>query len=638
MSKSYFSFIAVSFLCVQVLCAEESASEKIVYKKTVSGISFRVLHREGDKCFEDLFHKKAGDWQELISSNPVECSKLKQRTGEHLSSGWGESLDSELQKILYSEATATRSIALWNSEEEWTWEWELKFSEWIAKDFDQDFLLRHELPTDCADLVYTARFIFARIHKLAIGFTLGGTSQLFTHDSVPSSLAQYTPHEDWTLDRRFRKALDYLHNTTYTHTLFGDSYSIEVSKESLIPGSYILTLSGQSGHTRMLKNVAQTSDEIAAAPMTYYWSNVPRIVRKLYVSGFWDSERYRVGKEGFLRLKGISRTNSKWRFKNAEEMPSYSLMQYSDEFMEQRKMFFAAVFDRLFERVEWDKVLEKIFSDIKESLAQRKAIVEEGFEVCQKENCDPGTENYENFSTPSRDRRLGELMGIARQVRNAFQSDFPTISQIWESHMTTPLVFVEDYPLHFEPINEWMVFWIMSTDPRVSIAKRWGLSELAPLAASTSCVSEERGVNAKYYVLQEENYGLPDFSVLSSYAADLWSKISADWGDNEVAGSGRKDNVAILLDSYIFVPEDTVLDFQLIHDDAVELSLNEQNLFQQHYVGYSYVLQKVRAGFHALKMGYAENTGGAQLKLHWRNSQGRYVVVPEESFYKACDF
>lgn len=616
-------------------------SEELFYKKESRGLRILSLHKEGPLWVEDSFFVEKGNWQQLQNTKILKPHEYQKRVKFLRGSSFEKVLSKEDNFLLDSDILESKKTALWTAEREWTWDWELKFSDWIRHDFDIDFFKRNEIPTDCADLVYAARFIFARINKLAFGFRLAGTGQLMTHDSVPSSLSNIPTDTEWSRDKRFKKALDYLLDNTYTHSLFRDSYPIEVSSQSLIPGSHILQLWNQeTGHTRLLKTIATTDQEVAdSGPMTYYWSNVPKQIRTLYSGGFWDYMPFEKNKSGFLRPLSITWKNSKWQMKSMQEMPYYSLMQYDPDFMGSRSMFFAAVFDRMFERLDWSLILNKIFLDVESLLQGRKLVVEEGYRICQKENCDQGTANYENYSTPSRDARLYELLYQANLVKENFSEEFPNINTIWDRNMRKVFVQVQGYDLYFNHINTWMAYGLLSSDPRVSVLARWGIPETGTLEPTQDCVSQEKGIDVDYYETPEDEYVFPIFSNLSPYAHDRWSFYDYDWKLSEVANSGRSNNVALTSQTYLYVPEDKVIDFSVTNDDGVRIYLSDKSIMQLEWAmaptSYS-AIQKVKAGFHKLNLLYYEFTDQALLKLQWRNESGEYVSIPPENFYRSC--
>ena len=54
-----------------------------------------------------------------------------------------------------------------------------------------------------------------------------------------------------------------------------------------------------------------------------------------------------------------------------------------------------------------------------QQLEDRVKLVEDGYEYCLERNCSKGTAAYEDWSTPSRDKRLGELF---KQVSSLVES------------------------------------------------------------------------------------------------------------------------------------------------------------------------------------------------------------------------
>lgn len=59
--------------------------------------------------------------------------------------------------------TEVKDQVLWKHTQEWSWDWEIKYGEWVTQNITIDFFQKYNIPTDCADLAYIARWIFSRI-------------------------------------------------------------------------------------------------------------------------------------------------------------------------------------------------------------------------------------------------------------------------------------------------------------------------------------------------------------------------------------------------------------------------------------------------------------------------------------------
>ncbi len=292
---------------------------------------------------------------------------------------------------------------LWEATEKWNWEWEKKYSEWVRANVNKKFFADHNLPADCADAAYAFRWIFSRINKLPAANHLAN-GQWITHETYRKSWSRYPKHEDWQQDQRFLRALNDILDTTYTHSLMRDSYPVAINPESFREGIHHLHLSYSSGHTRIVNEVnANSSTKI---PLKLIWATVPRDLANLTEGGFWDSHSPEKNVSGFLRILWPIRSGSRWVFEKKENIPHYSEEQYDENFKGEEPSFALALIKKIAPNFDPILIYENGKKLILDSIDQRIKIVEDGYAICSQQDCSEGTENYENWSTPSRDKRL----------------------------------------------------------------------------------------------------------------------------------------------------------------------------------------------------------------------------------------
>lgn len=237
--------------------------------------------------------------------------------------------------------TEVADEVLWHDSQVWTWEWELKFSEWVKVNVQKDFMTKINLETDCADLVFSVRWIFARINGLPAANSLAGTGQLFTNRSMKSAWKKLPTDPDWRKDQRFFAAVKYLISNTYTHTLFKDSYPIEINAETFLAGVYHVSLFGTTGHTLLVYSANEKNE----VPIRVFYSNVPKIVRDLYEGIYFYAEQPKKEIAGFLRMRWpVFLNNEQAQLISKSKMPYFSEEQYSAEFIKIEKNFSIAVF------------------------------------------------------------------------------------------------------------------------------------------------------------------------------------------------------------------------------------------------------------------------------------------------------
>jgi len=126
----------------------------------------------------------------------------------------------------------------------WTVEEEHRFEKWVDETMTEDFFIRTNIRTDCADAVYAIRWIYARITHLPAAATttdgkrIGHWSTDWKH--LPT-------HPEWDKDERFRAALLYLFPRTWTGTLPLDTYPVRISPDSVRPGTLFLVTESHTG-------------------------------------------------------------------------------------------------------------------------------------------------------------------------------------------------------------------------------------------------------------------------------------------------------------------------------------------------------------------------------------------------------
>lgn len=403
------------------------------------------------------------------------------------------------------------SNILWKAEGAWSWEMEQKCSAFTKENLDVDFYKELGIENDCADIAYQERIICARIFNLPLGFRLAGGGW-FTNETMKSdwkklkTVAWKKGEFDFTNkdpevikalktkvvenlknDKRLHAALEYVANTTYTHTLQTATYPIAISKESLIEGTIFLYIHGESGHTLIINEV--NTDASVRLPLYTLSSTVPKEVRPLYESPFFDAAQPENGIGGFRRFLWPQVVKGKMSLVDPKKMPHYSMEQYSPEFMvdpnappveegkEEYKNFSLFVFKRL--NPNFDPLLRitEGLNTLKEMIKNRDDVVIKGYDYCvtQKKDCSDGTAGYEDWSTPSRDKRIIDLMNDMENYTNALMS-FPEISEAWNNANETMNLSInnQDYllkSLHWSWRNNYF-----SSTPTDTPDVRWGLS------------------------------------------------------------------------------------------------------------------------------------------------------------------
>jgi hypothetical protein len=366
---------------------------------------------------------------------------------------------------------------LWIATKEWNAQWEQEFGNWVGTNFSAHFMSDYNLATDCADVAYTLRWIFARIHKLPMASRLGGSGQLFTNESMKKEWDKLPTHEDWHKDQRFLQALKYILNNTYTHTLMKDSYPVGINTTDLTPGTHHLQLYESSGHTMIVDSVNAPNK----LPITMLYSTVPQTVRELMSTFFQAYESPELYKSGFYKIRWVQKKQDQWVLLDAKSIPGYSEKQFhlNTDDTEKQTPYFLKVYRLLNPNFSFQMMLEQSLKELETRIRDRIQIVEAGFQFCQSNNCAPGSAGDEDWSTPSRDKRLMQLhdsLNIATQMLNQTE---PELYQKW-----IPLLLDFAQKKQFDIAHESfslsqiitaLLHQLAQSDPRVSVTQRWGV-------------------------------------------------------------------------------------------------------------------------------------------------------------------
>jgi hypothetical protein len=458
------------------------STERVFTRSTSNGLRELVtLRAENDSWILEGFRIASDGWQDRIWTRSYRSQDQAAETLRQLNfraiqefSFPRAQFESNGRELFSSKIGSS----LWIVKGTWSWHWEEKFAEWVRDHTDPEFFNRYKIATDCADVAYALRWIFARINGLPAAARLAGTGNLLTQDSVRAEWQSLPSAANWWEDRRFMRALDYLMDNTYTHTLLGDSYPIAISTRSLLPGSYFLELHLQSGHTQFVHRTNYLDQ--AALPLKLMASTVPRTPRSLYETDFWQDQQPKVTTGGFLRFRWAVRSVSGTGLVAKEKMPFYSLEQYAPEFIKDRATFALAVLLSLNPAFSFEEWLLAGLNEMKKQIERRVEAVVLGFQECQRMSCLPGTPGHEAWSTPSRDSRITELLEQINRVVNS--SEGGQLQPKWNKALSEPALTLNGATYSLGMVKFIWLNRLYHSEPTVSIARRWGFESEAFLA------------------------------------------------------------------------------------------------------------------------------------------------------------
>lgn len=372
--------------------------------------------------------------------------------------------NNELQKI------SLEKKVLWETRNYWDSNWEIKFSNCIEEDVSENFFLYYNIKTDCADSMIALRWIFSRIHGLAMASTLEGLGEIFSNESFRQEWKNLPTHSEWYNDELFLAALEYVLLNTYTNSLWKDSYPIKISDQTLVPGVFYLTRTiprVSTGHTQI---IIKTQKKLLTLEST-----VPRAVRMLYIFDFFP-ERPKKDVRGFRAMKWARKNkDGKIYLLPSHKHPNYSEAQFDKTDLSQT--FDASVYNSLGISYDAKYRYKSLRRYLKAMLLRRIIVVNTGYGVCSSQDCSVGTQNFDNWSTPSRDEKIRETFEKLNQIVEYIgDMRFAKLHQKMLARKKIKVVQNPKIKLTWKSLESIFLDYQFNSDPRVHPLKRWGVN------------------------------------------------------------------------------------------------------------------------------------------------------------------
>lgn len=425
---------------------------------------FAELYQEGDIYRLDIFQIEPGKLQEKIASKTFhDYHEVQNYISEH------QALKSmSLMELNALATTEVQGQSLWKVTNSWNEEWERKYTQWLSLTLTKDFFVRHNISVDCADVVYSLRWIFARIHHLPAAATLAGTKVVISHQSIKRSWMRLKTHKLWYKDQRFLAAIEYLNNNTYTKTLPYDAYPVAINPLGVDVGAMYLT----PGHVEIISRIDRQGT--SQAPIYRLGSTTPKKARLLHENIMLEMTQVKQIDGGIFRFRWPRRVNGKWMMANKSSMPHYSLEQYSPDFSGEEG-FSLTMAKRLGIAIEPAKIIKSSIEDAANYVEFRKVITRDGFNYCQRHNCQRNTWYRDLHATRARDRKLTKKMDRVYKLVKYFSQENSEYESYIEKYFTNRTVTILDTPITLEKIHYLFKMNLVSHDPRDTLERRWGL-------------------------------------------------------------------------------------------------------------------------------------------------------------------
>ena len=395
----------------------------------------------------------------------------------------------------------------------WTIEEERGFEKWVDENITEDFFIRYNIPTDCADAVYAIRWIYARMaHLPAAATTKDG--KLVGHWST--DWKHLPTHPEWDQDERFRAALLYLLAKTWTGTLPFDTYPVRISPDSLTPGTLFLVT---ESHTGIIGHVFLDGSYVH--PLQTWESALPVKVQKLSSRYFFMGRPESKAGSGLVKFRWPVSGNGEWKYLPVKEHPFYSEEQYTSGFSKGYADFAEAVARRIdpTNYAPMEK-LERVIETITRLLKERVPIVLEGYQGCLNGGCPEGSEWWEIHTTTGRDETIILLMDHLSQVIESNHLDREMTKKMMEA---IPIAISNDRSVSFYHLYQ-SYLWL-SPHPGDSIEARWGLKKCEMIHAQTCATTASIAFIEKTYRKRDPKYA--DFSIRQQQR--LLRRLNEEW-------------------------------------------------------------------------------------------------------------
>lgn len=363
--------------------------------------------------------------------------------------------------------------AIWHAKNKWDEEWEKKFSKWIQEEVKEDFYVKYNLATDCADAVVALRWIFARMYSLPVASTLADTRNLFGNYSIKKDWRKLSTAQNWYEDKLFLTALDYIMNLTSTRTIINDGYPVSLNSQGLVPGVFIVTQNEGGGHVKFISEIH--SDETNELPFYTLASTTPRKTRLLNKEVMLDQDWSEYGIKDILAFKWPEVINGKWQLSESRQRNNYSQEQYDLSLRVSNPIFIEYVFKNLEGNYNPYRMIEIGAHDMARYLEQRVEIVNKGHIVCQSRDCSLNTVEDSNWGTRSRDEKIIQKFNDLDILVKEFSKIHPYLNRKWMQVLKETKVKINEYELSLFVIKYIFNEKMHSSLASDSIDKRWGL-------------------------------------------------------------------------------------------------------------------------------------------------------------------
>ena len=420
-----------------------------------------------------LFHQIRGDYQDKVSLHEF---KTFEEAREYIKKEFSDF--KEVEKLeewpVDTSLDTKKADELWTATNQWNHNWEQRYADWLKTEVTEDFYLRHNIAIDCADALIGYRWIFARIHNLPVANTVSSTGSLFGHFSMRKSWKNLPKSFNWFEDQAFIRALNYVMDMTSTRTIMSsDGFPVSITQKGLQAGTFIVNQVNGSGHMRTITQ--NYYDDPTNLPLFTMSSTAPRELRPLYKEAFVDHKWPGKKTKEILAFRWPVISKKTWILNPRSNDTRYSEEQFDTALESKYYSFIQFVLKRIHPNYDPNSLVTTGISDISNYTNIRIKIVRDGYTYCSSHDCRPGTQAWEDWSTPNRDAKYLVKFNEVEDLVKSFDPMYPGLLSHWLEGLDSTIMNVEGYDLSLSKLRSLFERKLPSHDPRDPILKRWGL-------------------------------------------------------------------------------------------------------------------------------------------------------------------
>ena len=387
--------------------------------------------------------------------------------------------------ILISICTPSMAM-VWKTENYWDDVWEKRYQHWVKNNWTEEFFMDEKKPIyykfshDCADAVYAMRLVFAYEYKLP--FVIKNPTK--RGKTISNGITQWDKLPE---EKRVRRFMDYVANMTSTRSLENDTYPIAL--DDIKPGDVYVAPDVHS------YQVVDITDAGIAEVMSSTTPQAPRFLDRIPSFPFYVPEDTKGKSDGYRRF--IQPQNIR---KGINKQPGYNEEQFEIakavdfDYVKFTDIISTALGKRTEEPDE--KTLRLLIAMCMYA-NDRSIYVYDALWYLQKvrkqgRKCMTRSE-YDNHSTPSRDRRLTAFFNAVknhyeknnkykhwtqpqRWAKTLFAIEQPSPAEIKDlnSFCMVRMSLGEEYYIPLRDLRQNLSAGKVISDPHAPLEYRWG--------------------------------------------------------------------------------------------------------------------------------------------------------------------